>query len=154
MPKISRVPTLCLITFISIFTAENTWSDGGNHGGGQPAATTHSKRTAKADRNLEPPKQAPSFTKNRINPIEANKASITLGYELYSPRCSHCHGRRGLTQLNSGAPINLVIATKQRTSGEIAWKIAEGDPLKHGWGALLTAEEIWHIVNYIQSFKQ
>jgi len=94
----------------------------------------------------------------RINPIENTTESIARGRKLYVNSCANCHGNDGTGDGPAAdnldkKPTNLREMAGHHSDGDLAWKIANGrgkmPPLK----GMLGKNQIWDLVNYIQSLK-
>ena len=101
---------------------------------------------------------APHDMAQRVNPVNNTPESIQRGRELYMNRCASCHGAnargdgpaaKGLRQ----KPSDLVSMAGMHEDGDVAWKIAEGRGAMPGWKNMLTEEQIWHLVNFIQGLQ-
>lgn len=100
--------------------------------------------------------QAPSGAINRPNPVHADEVSIERGERVYRQYCVACHGKSGrgdgpFAERLITEPPDLTTLPRDRTDGELAWKIARGNNPMPGWENILKEEEIWDIVNYIRS---
>ena len=94
------------------------------------------------------------------NPTPATEASIEAGRATYERRCQFCHAPDGTggRRLEEGAPASdLTDDTWDfgETDGEIFSVIMYGVPPDYvmaAWEDRLTAEDVWHLVNYIRTF--
>lgn len=96
---------------------------------------------------------------HRNNPVEASHKSLQRGKELYLKKCALCHGKeargdgpaaKGLKQ----KPSDLLAMSGMHEDGDVAWKIAEGRGAMPGFKEKLSEEQIWDLVNFIQSLKK
>jgi len=89
------------------------------------------------------------------NPIPADPASIVRGDSLYHRLCAPCHGP-GLAGDGPVAaqfmppPDLLGQQTRDRRDGFIYSYIRHGGVVMPSYGYQLSAEEAWHIVNFIR----
>lgn len=99
---------------------------------------------------------APKEAVKRINPILADKESIERGKNFYQTNCAICHGKSAQGDGPGGSgltpkPANLTAMAGQHPDGNFAWKIATGRGAMPAWKSILTENQIWDIVNFIQS---
>ena len=120
---------------------------------GKPGAMDHSKMgNAKMDDHwMAPPEMA-----KRKNPIPADKASFVRGKQVYDASCASCHGASGKGDGPAGKALNpkpadLAAMAPQHPPGDLAWKIETGRGPMPPWKDALTQNEIWDVVNYVQS---
>jgi mono/diheme cytochrome c family protein len=102
--------------------------------------------------------KAPAKPAERENPVAANAASIEKGKTLFLDQCAGCHGRNAtgngpMASALNPAPSDLVEVSGHHPDGDFFWKIENGRGSMPGFGGRLTDEQIWHLVNYIQSLK-
>ncbi len=104
------------------------------------------------------PWQAPEAEAAKTNPIRYDVESVSHGKMLFSKHCQGCHGYWGegdgivgLTLNNR--PANLLRIAGKKTSGEFAWKIAEGRDVMPSFRDTLSKGDIWHVVNFIESLE-
>jgi mono/diheme cytochrome c family protein len=106
----------------------------------------------------------PSEYSSLSNPLKGNADAVTAGQTLYAANCASCHGDSGLGDGVAGSqlspkPANLVTAAKETTEGYLFFRILKGgmmDPVNSAMPSqegLLTEEQIWQLVSYIQSWK-
>ena len=99
-----------------------------------------------------------------VNPVESSAESLAAGAEAYERLCATCHGSAGHgdgplaagTAAYGARPSNLADATWQHgaTDGEIFTAIRDGigpDFAMDSFDGPLSADEIWHVVNYVKS---
>lgn len=82
------------------------------------------------------------------------------GAEVYKLNCESCHGRKGYGDGPAGsalvpAPKNLAILRTLVGEDYLYWRISEGKAgtAMIGWANVLTEEQIWQVVAYIQTFE-
>ena len=103
---------------------------------------------------------APAEAKKMKNPIKATKASIQKGKEIYENKCALCHGVKGDGKGPTAAGLNPKPTNfreshgEKMTDGEHFWKITTGRGGMPSFEKDLTAEERWHLVNYINTFMK
>jgi len=121
---------------------------------GKPGAMDHSKMGgAKMDDHwMAPPEMA-----GRKNPTPADKASLVRGKQIYDASCASCHGASGKGDGPAGKALNpkpadLAAMAPQHPPGDLAWKIETGRGPMPPWKGVLTQNEIWDVVNYVQNF--
>ena len=78
---------------------------------------------------------------------------------MFNELCARCHGNQALgdgpDRLGlSVDPTNLQIRAGKHTDGEFDWKIQSGRGEMPAWEDALEEDEVWHLVNYIQSLKE
>ena len=101
---------------------------------------------------------APEEAKKMKNPIKPTKASIEKGKEIYEKKCTLCHGAKGDGKGPAGAgltpkPTNFKDSHGEKmTDGEHFWKVTTGRGPMPPFEKDLTAEERWHVINYINTF--
>ena len=103
---------------------------------------------------------APEEAKQMKNPIQATKASIQKGKEIYEKKCALCHGIKG----DGKGPASVGLNPKptnfrdshgeKMTDGEHFWKITTGKGSMPSFEKDLTVEERWHVINYINTFMK
>jgi len=102
--------------------------------------------------------RAPADAIERVNPVPYNVESVAKGKNLFEQHCQKCHGYWGEgngvvgSSLNK-KPANLLRIAGKKAEGEFAWKIAEGRGDMPGFKKTLTEEEIWNVVNFVESLE-
>ncbi len=92
------------------------------------------------------------------NPVLSSAESIKRGNDLFLLNCVSCHG---INAEGDGAaakaftikPANLRQMAGTHSDAEFAWKIDNGKGEMPAWKNILSENEIWDIVNYIQSLS-
>jgi len=103
---------------------------------------------------------APEDAKKMKNPVKATKTSIQKGKEIYEKKCALCHGDKGDGKGPAGAGLNPKPTNfkephgEKMTDGEHFWKITTGRGAMPSYEKDLTADERWHVINYINTFMK
>jgi mono/diheme cytochrome c family protein len=111
--------------------------------------------------NSQPkPWEVPSEYKNKANAIKSSTESIDEGKSLYIKHCASCHGKTGI---GDGPKAKLIdtysgdltsSAYQSQCDGEHFYKTLVGRGDMPAYKDKLSEEDIWNIVNYMQSFKK
>ena len=103
----------------------------------------------------------PPYDKNqfRTNPIAATDSSIARGERKFMRTCAPCHGTTlagdGKVAANFMPPPDLLAeATRNRKDGFIYSYIRFGGVVMPPYGAQVTAEEAWNLVNYVRHMQK
>lgn len=136
--------TTVITLFSSVLLAAGSHS--GGHGG--------HKMGAMGMAHWASPKEAMM----QANPIASSADSIAKGSTIFQNNCVSCHGKNADGNGPSAAyltpkPTNLQAMSGMHPDGDFAWKIANGRGPMPAWKGLLSQNDIWHTVNYIQSLK-
>jgi mono/diheme cytochrome c family protein len=105
------------------------------------------------------PREQRDLAAKRPNPVRASEASVAIGRERFRIFCVPCHGpaAKGGT---TGPVATKFIPTPDLTNAEFQklrtdgyWQsyIVAGGAVMPAYGEALSAEEAWHIVNYLRS---
>ncbi len=103
---------------------------------------------------------APEEAKKVKNPIQATKASIEKGKEIYEKKCALCHGVKGDGKGPTSAGLNPEPTNfrdshgEKMTDGEHFWKITKGRGGMPSFAKDLTEQERWHVINYINTLMR
>lgn len=94
----------------------------------------------------------------RKNPVKKSSKSIKRGRKIYVSSCANCHGSdakgNGPAAINLAVkPTNLRTMAGLHTDGDLAWKITNGRGAMPAWKDMLGKNQVWDLVNYIQSLK-
>lgn len=106
---------------------------------------------------LRIPKEEREVAALRKNPVPATPASIQKGGELFVIYCTPCHGAKGKgdgpvsTKFVPPADLSNPDLQKGRTDGYWQSYLSVGGAIMPSYGEALTAEERWHVVNYIRT---
>ncbi|TMQ69092.1 MAG: cytochrome c [Candidatus Eisenbacteria bacterium] len=89
------------------------------------------------------------------NPIPSSDASIARGDSLFHKLCVPCHGRSmagdGPVAAQFMTPPDLLAQqTRERKDGFIYTYIRHGGVVMPSYGFQVSAEEAWHLVNFIR----
>lgn len=138
---------------------------GHNH---DPQATHHSEHSDGRPTLMEPENKehdhsthnwvAPEDEQNRPNPIAVSAKSITTGQQVFRHYCITCHGYNADGKSMRGQNLNPQAANLREmaghhTDGDYHYKIRTGHgPMPH-WEKTISHENIWHLVNFLQSLK-
>jgi mono/diheme cytochrome c family protein len=106
----------------------------------------------------------PAEYAGKTNPFEGQQAAIDTGKELYTVNCATCHGDSGKGDGPAGGsldpkPANLVQTAAETDPAYSHWVIAEGgaaaglSPSMVAYKGILTDEQIWQIVAYMETLK-
>ena len=106
------------------------------------------------------PWEVPAKYVNLENPYKADSESLKLGKQVYTKHCKSCHGNEGLgdgtkaAQLDTPCGDFTLEAFKAQTDGSIFYKTKFGrDDMPTFEKKIPYDEDIWHVVNYIRTFK-
>lgn len=110
------------------------------------------------NKSSKTPWRAPDSAIETLNPILYTVESVSKGEALFGQHCQQCHGYwgegNGIIGLSlDKRPANLLRIAGKKAEGEFAWKIAEGRGNMPSFRDKLSEEEIWHIVNFVQSLE-
>jgi mono/diheme cytochrome c family protein len=106
------------------------------------------------------PWEVPAKFKSMKNPTTADAESLKMGKMLYSKHCSSCHGKTGLgdgikaRSLETHPGDFSSDAYHSQTDGEHFYKSKFGRNEMPRFENKIPDEDIWHIVNYINTFKK
>lgn len=101
---------------------------------------------------------SPKEAAEKTNPIKSDKKSITKGAKTFATLCIDCHGEKALgngvlaASLNP-KPTNLRAVSGKFKDGDFAWKITNGRNAMPAWNGILSENDIWNLVNFIQNLK-
>jgi mono/diheme cytochrome c family protein len=89
------------------------------------------------------------------NPIPTSEASVARGDSLFKKLCVPCHGRAmagdGPVAAQFMPPPDLLAQqTRERKDGYIYSYIRHGGVVMPSYGFQVSAEEAWHLVNFIR----
>ena len=107
-----------------------------------------------------PPWEVPAKYKNMENPEEANAESIKVGRMVYNKNCASCHGRTGLGDGSKARGLDTHPGDfsgslyQDQTDGEHFYKTKFGRNEMPKYENKISDEDIWHMVNYMRTFKK
>lgn len=92
------------------------------------------------------------------NPIKREPESIKRGAEIFANNCASCHGEKAMGDGSAAValnpkPSNLVAMAGVHPDGDFAWKIENGRGVMPAWKGRLKENQIWDVVNFIQSLE-
>jgi cytochrome c len=102
----------------------------------------------------------PDEYKNMINPVAANDSSLKAGKLLYDKHCTSCHGKTGLGDgilagnLETFAGDFSGESYQSQTDGEHFYKTKYGRGDMPKYENKIPDVDIWHMVNYMRTFKK
>jgi len=106
------------------------------------------------------PWNVPDEFRDMMNPVPATPMSINSGSALYKKHCISCHGKTGLGD-GVKAPVLSTFpgdfsgpAYHTQTDGEHFYKTKYGRGEMPSHEGKFSDEEIWHLVNYMHTFKK
>jgi S-disulfanyl-L-cysteine oxidoreductase SoxD len=109
---------------------------------------------------LRLPKEEREVAALRRNPIPATPASVQKGGELFVIYCTPCHGPQGKgngpvsTKFVPPADLTNADLQKGRTDGYWQSYLSVGGAVMPSYGEALSAEERWHVVNFLRTLAQ
>ncbi len=95
------------------------------------------------------------------NPQPATEESLQEGKKVYEQNCLFCHGEGGA----GDGQVAAMLSTKpprfddaehmdKETDGEFFCKISTGKEPMPAFAKKLTADQIWHTINYLRGFSK
>ena len=109
---------------------------------------------------LRLPKEEREVAALRRNPVPATPASVQKGGELFVIYCTPCHGPQGKgngpvsTKFVPPADLTNADLQKGRTDGYWQSYVSVGGAVMPSYGEALSAEERWHVVNFLRTLAQ
>jgi mono/diheme cytochrome c family protein len=106
------------------------------------------------------PWEVPAKFKDMKNPQAADDESIKVGRMLYTKNCASCHGKTGLGDGSKARGLDThpgdmsASAYQSQTDGEHFYKSKFGRGEMPKYEGKVTDEDIWHIVNFMRTFKK
>jgi mono/diheme cytochrome c family protein len=145
MVSIKRI-VLFLLGF-TILSGSYLWANGDKH-------QEEKKKQMQGHHWAAPPEE-----RNRSNPIPLSEDSVLFGQNLYLQNCTDCHGSKadGLgpdAENMEPKPSNLAAMAGHHSDGDMAWKIKKGKGPMPAWENIVSEEQIWNLVNFIQNLKE
>ncbi len=101
---------------------------------------------------------APEDARKRKNPLPGDEDSINRGSDLYRRHCASCHGEDAegdgpAAGMINPRPANLRKMSGRHSDGDFAWKIENGRGPMPAWKNILSKDQVWDLVNFIQSLS-
>ena len=106
------------------------------------------------------PWDVPANYKSMKNPVAKGDASNKTGMALYTKNCASCHGKVGLGDgvkaraLKTFAGDFSKAEYQDQTDGEHFYKTKFGRGEMPKYEGKMSDEDIWHMVNYMRTFKK
>ncbi len=106
------------------------------------------------------PWEVPAEFKTMANPVAKGEESTKAGQTLYVKYCASCHGKTGLgdgvkSRMLKDFPGDFSGNYYQaQTDGEHFYKTKFGRNDMPKYEGKLSDENIWHMVNYMRTFKK
>jgi mono/diheme cytochrome c family protein len=106
------------------------------------------------------PKEDREVAAARRNPMPATPQSVKVGEQLYALYCTPCHGPGGkgdgLVTTKFVPPPDLTNGDLQRGRTDGYWQsyLSVGGAVMPSYAEALTAEERWHVVNFLRTLAQ
>ena len=103
------------------------------------------------------PKEQREAASLRKNPVPATAESIKKGVDLFAVYCTPCHGTSGkgdgLVAVKFVTPADLTNPDLQKARTDGYWQsyLSVGGAVMPSYGESLSAEERWHVVNYLRT---
>ena len=100
---------------------------------------------------------APPAAAQKENPVSADRFSLAAGKKLYALACAACHGDKGKGDGAAAAALTPKpkdfsdLKMQAQSDGALFWKISEGKTPMPPFGAALTDEQRWTLVNYLRT---
>ena len=103
----------------------------------------------------------PEDCKTKENPQAVTEESLQEGKKVYDENCLFCHGESGA----GNGQVAAMLSTKpprfddaehmdKETDAEFFCKISTGRDPMPGFAKKLSADEIWHTINYLRNFSK
>jgi mono/diheme cytochrome c family protein len=108
------------------------------------------------------PKEQRELATRMPNPVKATESSLAIGRQHYQTFCTPCHGPEAkggttgpvATKFIPTPDLTNAELQKQRTDGYWHSYIVAGGAVMPAYGEALSAQEAWHIVNYLRTLAQ
>ncbi len=106
------------------------------------------------------PWEVPAKYKSMENPEAADAESVKVGRMLYNKNCASCHGKTGLGDGSKARGLDThpgdmsASAYQSQADGEHFYKTKFGRNEMPKYENKVADEDIWHIVNYMRTFKK
>jgi len=100
----------------------------------------------------------PADRKGKLSPFKFDDNSRKEGERLYMINCKSCHGTPGKGDYQANLvpkPADPVTEQIQNNlDGELFYKISTGRGPMPGFRNSLSANDLWHVISYIRSYKK
>jgi mono/diheme cytochrome c family protein len=106
------------------------------------------------------PWDVPDNFKSMKNPVANDEASKKTGMTLYNKHCASCHGKTGLGDGVKARALKTFPGDlsgpeyQKQTDGEHFYKTKFGRGEMPKYEGKLSDTDIWHMVNYMRTFKK
>lgn len=106
------------------------------------------------------PWPVPAAEKSKANPVKADDASVKLGLAAYTKNCASCHGKTGLGDGPKGRSLKTFSGDfsaapfHAQTDGEMFYKTKVGRGDMPAYDKKIPETDMWHMVNYMRTFKK
>jgi mono/diheme cytochrome c family protein len=106
------------------------------------------------------PWEVPAKEKNMKNPEAANAESVKVGRMLYNKNCASCHGKTGLGDGTKARGLDTFPGDfsgdyyQSQTDGDHFYKTKTGRSEMPKYDGKIDDEDVWHIVNFMRTFKK
>jgi mono/diheme cytochrome c family protein len=99
------------------------------------------------------------LTAKMVNPVATSDSSVAMGQRLFTRTCTPCHGVSmagdgKVAALFMPPPDLLGASARGRDDGFIYGYIRWGGAIMPRYGQSITAEEAWHLVNFIRHMQR
>lgn len=104
--------------------------------------------------------EVPAEYKTKKNPVKSDAESLAIGKTVYNKNCASCHGKTGLGDGPKGKMLKTfsgdfsAAAYHGQTDGEHFYKTKFGRGEMPKYEGKVPDEDIWHMVNYMRTFKK
>lgn len=136
MKKLNKISGILILLLVSVIMISFTYQD-------DPA-----------------PWEVPAKDKNMENPVKADDESIKVGRMVYNKNCASCHGKTGLGNGVKARGLDTFPGDlsgeyyQSQTDGEHFYKTKFGRDEMPKYENKIEDEDIWHMVNYMRTFKK
>ena len=108
------------------------------------------------------PKEQRELATKTPNPVKATESSVSVGRQHYQTFCVPCHGPEGKGGVTGPVatkfipPPDLTNAELQRQRTDGYWQsyIVAGGAVMPAYGEAMSAQEAWHVVNFLRSLAR
>ena len=106
------------------------------------------------------PWEVPAKNKSMENPEAADAESVKVGRMLYNKNCASCHGKTGLGNGTKARGLETFPGDfsgdyfQSQTDGEHFFKTKAGRSEMPKYDGKIDDEDIWHMVNFMRTFKK